>query len=73
MCWLCFGIGILLGAIISSFVMMLRSSRGTFLIDNSDPEKDVYKLNLGDLDEVSKKRLIVVRIEHAKIDGDSQN
>lgn len=73
MCWLCFSIGIVLGAIISSFIMMLRSSRATFLIDDSDPDKDVYKLNLGDLEKVSKKRLVVVRIEHAKLGEDSLN
>lgn len=72
MCWWCFGAGVILGAIISSCIMMLRSSRGTFLIDDSDPEKDVYKLNLGDLDKVSKKRLVIVRIKHADLKEDSQ-
>jgi hypothetical protein len=51
---------------------MLRSSGATFLIDNSDPEKDRYKLNLGDLDKVSKKRVVMVRIKHAELDEDSQ-
>lgn len=72
MCWLCLVIGVVLGSIVTNLIVILRSSGATFLIDNSDPEKDRYKLNLGDLDKVSKKKLVMVRIKHAELDEDSQ-
>ena len=62
MCWLCIAIGIILGIGITLLVISLRSPGATFLIDQSDPEKDSYNLNLGDLDSLPKKRFVLVKV-----------
>lgn len=37
---------------------------GTLRIDHSNPEKDVYRIELGDLDKLKKKRRIELTIDH---------
>ena len=62
MCWLCIAIGIVLGMFITFLVMHLRTPDATFRINHSDPEKDSYKLNLGDPDSLPKKRFVLVKV-----------
>jgi hypothetical protein len=62
MCWLCIAIGIILGIGLVLLILHLRTPDATFLIDQSDPEKDSYKLNLGDLDKLPKKRFVLVKV-----------
>ena len=37
---------------------------GTIRIDHSNPEKDVYRLEVDDLESMDKKRTIVFKIDH---------
>ncbi len=41
----------------------LRTIGGTLKIDRSNPDKDVYKLEVDDLGMLSKKKEIVFRVE----------
>ena len=51
-------LGIWIGVIISSIVLSLRYAKihGTLKIDNSNPEKDVYRIEIDDLDNLSSKK-----------------
>lgn len=68
MCGLCIAIGIVLGIGLTLLTINLRHPNATFLIDQSDPDKDSYNLNLRDLDSLPKKRFILVKI----VKGNSQ-
>lgn len=37
---------------------------GTLKIDHSNPEKDVYRLEIDDLEGLSKKRKIVLKVDN---------
>lgn len=54
---------LLLGVFIGVVCTKLRTS-GTLRIDHSNPEKDIYRLDIPDLDSLDKKRCIVLNVDH---------
>lgn len=57
--------GIAIGLIIASiFIWNPWMETGTLRIDRSDPEKDVYRLELNDLDRLCNKKYIRIKIDH---------
>lgn len=63
--WFC--IGMLVGVVatlIISFSKLLTTARGTLKIDHSNPEKDLYLFEIDNLDELSKKKRILLNIDH---------
>lgn len=64
MCWVCSIIGLVLGLALSTLIMSLRSTSGTFQINDSNPEKDIYKLEIEDLDSLRNKRFIVFKVKN---------
>ena len=63
--WFC--IGILVGVVVTliiGFSKLLTTARGTLKIDYSNPEKDLYLFEIDDLDELSKKKRILLNIDH---------
>ena len=54
----------LLGSIVTVLIIFLKSVRGTLRIDHSDPNKDIYRLDLDDLDVLTKKKLVILDIDH---------
>lgn len=61
-CWML--IGVIIGAILTQIVNYLRSAHGTLKIDHSDSNKDVYRLVIDDLEELSKKNYVFLEIDH---------
>lgn len=59
-----FLVGTIFGTVITSLIFKYNSKSGVLRIDHSNPEKDLYKLELGDLDELSKKKHLVLTIDH---------
>ena len=51
-------------SIVTMIVMYLTSARGTLRIDHSNPEKDVYRIEMGDLDKLKKKKRLILKIDH---------
>ena len=47
-----------------SFICFCFMARGTLKIDYSDPEKDLYRFEIDDLDDLSKKKRVILNIEH---------
>lgn len=57
-------VGVLIGSVLSNIIFYYRASSGIFRIDHSDPEKDVYRFEIGDLDELDKKKRLILKIDH---------
>ena len=57
-------IGIVIGIILSFIFSKLFSEKATLQIDHSNPEKDLYRLNIYDFDALNRKKYIRVKIDH---------
>lgn len=61
--YLWFLLGVIFGSIAVCFLYFKRTESGTLRIDQSDPEKDVYRLDIKNLDDLSKKKRIVLKVD----------
>ena len=59
-----FLIGVAAGAIIACVIAAFHTAYGTLEINNSDPEKDIYQIQIEDLDSLSKKKCLKCKITH---------
>lgn len=62
--YLLFVAGVVLGLLIMAVVYKFQTIAGILKIDHSDPEKDVYRLDIADLDKLDKKRRVALKIDH---------
>jgi hypothetical protein len=60
-----FIIGVVAYAILSFIVELTRSVWGTLDVDHSKPDKDVYRINIDDLDCLNVKKRVVLRVKHS--------
>ena len=61
--YLLFLVGVLVGSIISSIIQGIRVTYGTLKIDKINPKTDVYRIYLNDLDILSKKKYIRLKVD----------
>ena len=61
--WVCWGVGIFVGLVVATTIITLKSSFGTFRIDCSNPEKDVYRLDIHSVDNIANKKYIIMRVD----------
>ena len=58
----------LIGALVTLVFCLVyfygRLAGGILRIDHSNPEKDVYRFEINNLDKLNKKRRIVLKIDH---------
>ena len=59
-----FTIGVIVGAIINALWQHLTVGHGTLRIDRSNPEKDIYRLEIDNLDQIDRKNLLCVKVDH---------
>ena len=67
MWYLWFLIGVLVGAIITTVICVIfycRRSVGVLQIDQTNPEKDVYRFDIKDFDALSKKKRIIMKVNN---------
>lgn len=57
-----FLLGLFVGMFINELLRIIFIS-GTFLIDRSDPQKDICRLEVIDIDKISKKKYITIKIQ----------
>ena len=58
-------VGVLVGSIISNIIFSIRYRKaGTLRIDRSNPEKDVYRIEIDDLDGLSKKKHVILKVDN---------
>ena len=62
--YLLFITGVLLGALVSMVIYCRNDAIGVLLIDNSDPEKDVYRFDVGNIDDLSKRKRVILKIKN---------
>jgi hypothetical protein len=60
------GLGVLIALLVHSIIFYWRTGFGTLTIDHTDPEKDIYRFAVEDLDDLNRKSKIEMRIEHKK-------
>lgn len=58
-------VGSLLGNVVS--IIYIRRTYGTLRIDHSNPEKDVYRFEIDDIDSLSRKKRIVLKVDNHAI------
>lgn len=58
-----FFVGILFGVCITVLIYRLTKTCGTLLIDQSNPEKDIYRMEFDSLKKLSKKKRVLLRID----------
>ena len=57
-------VGAIIGAIGYSVCQRIFVAHGTLRIDHSDPEKDVYRFEIDDLEKLNKKAYVELKIDH---------
>lgn len=57
-------LAIVLSSALTSIFLHLGLAHGTLRIDHSNPEKDIYRIEIDDLDELKKKRRAILYIDH---------
>jgi hypothetical protein len=63
MTWLAGVIGALIGTVVTLIMQYMLFSNGTLRIDRTDPEKDTYRIELNRLDNLHKKKRIVLKVD----------
>ena len=56
-----------ISSIVTMIVMYLTSARGTLRIDHSNPEKDVYRIEINNLEDLSRKKRVILDVDNSAI------
>lgn len=54
--------GLIVGGLLVTIFRLARTATGKLLIDSSNPEKDMFRVNLDNLDDMYKKSFIELKI-----------
>lgn len=57
-------IGCLFGAIVTHLYYYANRAHGVLRIDHSDPNKDLYRFEIDDLDKLNGKTYVELKIDH---------
>ena len=57
-------IGTCIGAVISNLYFHAKTKYGTLRIDHSNPEKDIYRIEFDNLDDIDKKKHVYLKIDN---------
>lgn len=53
-----------LGVVIGVLIAHFEKPHGTLRIDHSNPEKDIYRIEFDDLDGLSKKTRVILKVDN---------
>ena len=57
--------GVLVGIIGSYVFQVVQTAYGTLRIDRTDPEKDLYRIDIdGNFDNISKEKRIILKVDN---------
>lgn len=57
--------GIAIGMFVSYMALIGKTAYGTLRIDHTDPEKDLYRIDIdGNFDNISKEKRIVLKVDN---------
>ena len=54
-------------SIVTLIITYLTSARGTLRIDHSNPEKDLYRIEINNLEDLSRKKRVVLDVDNSAI------
>ena len=57
-------LAVVVSSVFTSLFLHLGLAHGTLRIDHSNPEKDIYRIEIDNLDELKKKRKAILYIDH---------
>ena len=55
--------GVVIGVITTNIILRTRYC-GTLKIDHSNPEKDLYRFEIDDLDDLNKRKRVTLKVDH---------
>lgn len=61
--FICWVTGIIVGMLLLAVIVGAMSAIGTLRIDMSNPEKDIYRLDVHDLDKIANKKYIILQVD----------
>lgn len=61
---LTFIIGVAVGAIVYALFQRIFVAHGTLRIDHSNPEKDIYRFEIDNLDKLNRRSYVELKIDH---------
>lgn len=56
--------GLFIGSLITNIVYLAKRASGTLRIDHANPEKDIYRIEIDDLDKLSKKTQVILKVDN---------
>lgn len=57
--------GVLVGILASYVFQVVQTAYGTLRIDHTDPEKDLYRIDIdGNFDNISKEKRIILKVDN---------
>lgn len=57
--------GVLIGVIIGLIIEALKTSVGILIIDETDPNTDVYRIEIEDLDKLANNKRVILKISNS--------
>lgn len=60
-------VGCFVSSIVTLIITHLTSAHGTLRIDHSNPEKDVYRIEIDDLEALSRKKRVILDVDNSAI------
>lgn len=60
---LLFLVGVIVGVLITWIIYRLKTTHGILKIDTSNIEQDIYRICIDDLDNLSKKKRVVLKVD----------
>lgn len=55
--------GIIVGILLTTVIVTVKSAIGTLKIDTTNPEKDLWRLDVHDLDKIAQKKYIILQVD----------
>lgn len=61
-------ISMIIGAIVGCMLMKAYLTKGVLQIDKNDPERDVYRLCIDELESLDRKKYVMLKVDkHANV------
>lgn len=60
-------VGVIFGSVVTNVLYWRKRASGTLRIDHTNPEKDIYRIEIESIDDLSKKNKIELKVDHNAI------
>lgn len=71
--YILFLIGVIAGSVVTYILASFKQVHGILMIDQSDQEKDIYRICINKLNDIPKKKRLILRVDpNADLSQDEQ-